>query len=84
MHIKDALGNGDVVPAGFGIGNVKEVLSELKQDGYKGFLSLEPHLGAFKGLENLELDDKMTKLDGSTPEKFTLAHNSLINILKTL
>lgn len=84
VHIKDALENGDVVPAGFGIGNVKEVLSELKQDGYKGFLSLEPHLGAFKGLENLELDDKMTKLDGSTPEKFTLAHDSLINILKTL
>ena len=60
------------------------ILKELKNSGYKGFLSLEPHLGSFKGLENLELDDKMTELEGSTPEKFTLAYESLINILKEI
>lgn len=84
MHIKDALENGDVVPAGYGLGDVKLILKELKNSGYKGFLSLEPHLGSFKGLENLELDDKMTELEGSTPEKFTLAYESLINILKEI
>ena len=81
VHIKDANENGDVVPAGYGIGNVKDVLSALKEAGYRGFLSLEPHLGSFKGLENLELDDKMTELEGSTPEKFTLAYDSLKKIL---
>lgn len=81
VHIKDAKDNGDVVPAGYGLGNVGNVLSSLKASGYKGFLSLEPHLGSFKGLENLELDDKMTELEGSTPEKFTLAYDSLKKIL---
>ena len=84
IHIKDALENGDVVPAGFGRGNIEELLTDLKKSGYKGFLSLEPHLGSFKGLENLELDDKMTELEGSTPEKFTLAYESLMNILKKI
>lgn len=84
MHIKDALENGDVVPAGYGLGDVKLILKDLKDSGYNGFLSLEPHLGSFKGLENLELDDKMTELEGSTPEKFTLAYESLINILKEI
>lgn len=84
MHIKDALANGDVVPAGYGLGNVKAILSELKADGYKGFLSIEPHLGNFKGLENLEIDDKMTELEGSTPEKFTLAYESLKKIIESI
>ena len=84
VHIKDAKENGDVVPAGYGLGNVGNVLGSLKASGYKGFLSLEPHLGSFKGLENLELDDKMTELEGSTPEKFTLAYDSLKAILKEI
>lgn len=84
MHIKDALADGEVVPAGYGIGSVAEVLSDLKKSGYHGFLSLEPHLGSFGGLENLELDDKMLKLEGSTPEKFTLAYESLVKILKEI
>lgn len=77
MHIKDALPDGKVVPAGYGAGNVRAILAKLAADGYKGFLSLEPHLGSFKGLESLELDDNMLELDGSTPEKFTLAYISL-------
>ncbi len=80
MHIKDAFSDGSVVPAGCGEGHVEEILSVLWQDGYEGFLSLEPHLGSFKGLEGLELDDKMLSLDGSTPEKFTLAYDSLKKI----
>ncbi|MDY3928163.1 MAG: sugar phosphate isomerase/epimerase family protein [Clostridia bacterium] len=81
MHIKDALTNGDVVPAGYGEGHVEEILTELYNEGYNGFLSLEPHLGSFKGLENLETDDHMLELEGSTPEKFTLAYESLKKIV---
>lgn len=84
MHIKDALENGDVVPAGYGLGSFDKILADLKKDGYKGFLSLEPHLGSFKGLENLELDDKMTELEGSTPEKFTLAYEELMKIINNI
>ena len=81
MHIKDALADGSVVPAGYGIGNVEWILTQLKEEDYHGFLSLEPHLGSFKGLENLELDDHMLELKGSTPEKFKLAHDALKAIL---
>ena len=84
VHIKDALPNGDVVPAGQGVGNVEWLLTQLKADGYQGFLSLEPHLGSFTGLSALENSDKMEKLERSSEEKFILAHNALISILKNL
>ena len=84
MHIKDALPDGSVVPAGYGVGNVEWILKQLYVCGYTGFLSLEPHLGSFKGLENLELDDHMLELDGSTPEKFALAHKSLMEIIRRI
>jgi len=59
LHIKDALADGQVVPAGFGIGNIPELLKR-----YKGqILSVEPHLTIFKGREELE----RTK----TPEAYT-------------
>ena len=81
MHIKDSKSDGTVVPAGHGMGNVKEIIKMLKESGYKGFLSLEPHLGSFEGLANLELDDAMEKLEKSDGGLFTLAYNSLKNIL---
>ena len=82
MHIKDALANGEVVPAGYGIGGVEDIIKELDADGYEGFLSLEPHLGSFRGLENLETGDEMLRLPESTPEKFTMAYEALKNILE--
>ncbi len=45
VHIKDAmLGDGHVVPAGEGDGELPLLLTKLKENGYQGFLSLEPHL----------------------------------------
>lgn len=82
MHIKDALENGDVVPAGYGIGEVESIIEALYESGYEGFLSLEPHLGSFNGLEGLEIEDDMLKLAKSTPKKFTLAYESLNKILE--
>ncbi|NLA59016.1 MAG: sugar phosphate isomerase/epimerase [Firmicutes bacterium] len=44
-HIKDALmADGKVVPAGEGDGEIQELLEALRDKGYTGFLSLEPHL----------------------------------------
>lgn len=81
MHIKDAkIENGNVVPAGYGDGNVEKIIDELKKSGYNGFLSLEPHLGTFTGLNALESDGKMMYLEKSSPEKFTIAYNALMKI----
>ncbi len=47
VHIKDALrenGKPSVKPAGEGQGCVSELLADLKNRKYQGFLSLEPHL----------------------------------------
>ncbi|PTX64948.1 sugar phosphate isomerase/epimerase [Melghirimyces profundicolus] len=59
VHIKDALfDEGRVVPAGQGDGEVKELLKSLISNGYRGFLSLEPHLssgGPFDGFSGPDL-----------------------------
>lgn len=82
MHIKDARkAEGDVMPAGVGDGNVEYILCDLFASGYDGFLSLEPHLGKFKGLADLELDDKMLDLPDAGEATFALAHQSLLEIL---
>lgn len=84
IHVKDAmLKDGSVVPAGYGDGNVKEILMRLKADGYKGYLSLEPHLSEFTGFSSLEKDGRIEKkLSGE--EAFSLAHDALVKILETI
>lgn len=82
MHIKDALvGDGKVVPSGYGDGNVEYILTDLFDNGYDGYLSLEPHLGSFDGLENLEMGDIMKDLPKSGEGTFTVAYNALTSIL---
>lgn len=45
IHIKDALaGSGEVVPAGEGDGHIGEILKDAHASGYRGFVSMEPHL----------------------------------------
>lgn len=45
IHIKDArMSDGRVVPAGEGDGKLPEILKDAWESGYRGFLSLEPHL----------------------------------------
>jgi sugar phosphate isomerase/epimerase len=56
LQVKDAVAKtGEVVPAGEGDGQLLETLTALRDDGYDGFVSLEPHLaeafalGGFSG-----------------------------------
>lgn len=85
MHIKDArFEDGKVVPAGMGDGNVAYVLKGLFAGGYDGFLSLEPHLGSFAGLQALELDDKMMDLPKGGEGTFTLAYRALCGVLEEI
>jgi len=45
MHIKDALiEEKKIVPASEGDGQIPEIFADLAKRGYKGYLSLEPHL----------------------------------------
>ncbi|MFD0681795.1 MULTISPECIES: sugar phosphate isomerase/epimerase family protein [unclassified Paenibacillus] len=45
IHVKDAtVEPRQFVPAGLGDGQLVELIGELKQIGYSGFLSVEPHL----------------------------------------
>lgn len=85
VHIKDALKKEKkVVPVGYGDGHVKEILGDLIGGGWKGFLSLEPHLTDFAGLGALEQDAQKrgSAMDGKSAWK--LALDSLRNILKEL
>ena len=62
MHIKDALADGTVVPAGRGIGHVKRIVMDFLEAGGKA-LTLEPHLRVFSGLEKLERQDQARPMD---------------------
>lgn len=85
MHIKDACSSdGNVVPAGKGDGNIEYILRDLLSNGYDGYISLEPHLGTFAGLADLELDDKMLNLPPGGEGTFTLAYHALKGILERI
>jgi sugar phosphate isomerase/epimerase len=74
FHIKDAvMGEGRVVPAGEGDGQLRELMAAAKRMAYDGFLSLEPHLvvaGHSSGFTG--------------PELFATAKNALCAILDDL
>ena len=54
FHIKDALFAGAIVPAGKGEAKIKEILDDYKTNGKKDtFITLEPHLQTFSGLNAL-------------------------------
>ena len=72
LHIKDALADGQVVPAGSGIGNIPEILKRFKGQ----ILSVEPHLTVFKGREELErskIPEVYTYPDSKTAFKAAVA-----------
>ena len=54
FHIKDAFYTGAIVPAGKGEAKIEEILDDYKSNGKKdAFISLEPHLQTFSGLNAL-------------------------------
>ncbi len=56
LHIKDALPDGRVVPAGKGAGSLKYILDDFKRMG-GDCVTLEPHLTVFDGLSSLEREE---------------------------
>lgn len=82
-HIKDAIAKtGEVVPSGYGDGQIKAIIKELYARNYKGFLSIEPHLGNFEGFEQLAGDKGVPEFkEKSDVSKFQLAATSLREII---
>jgi sugar phosphate isomerase/epimerase len=62
LHIKDALADGTVVPAGQGIGNVEQIIKLYAERGGE-VLTLEPHLQDFVGLSGLENGESVKHMD---------------------
>lgn len=61
LHVKDALADGSVVPAGKGIGNLSQIVAECKEL-YVNNLTIEPHLTVFSGLAALEQEGEQSKI----------------------
>ena len=61
MHIKDALESGMVVPAGAGVGHLKEIVDAFRAQGGDS-VTIEPHLTVFEGLRELEGKDREIKV----------------------
>ncbi len=82
LHVKDAQQNGKVVPAGHGVGNLPAIIADFAARGGK-VLSIEPHLTVFKGLADLEEDQK-TDIDPYTYPDPKTAFAAAANALKAI
>lgn len=89
LHIKDACradGKHWIVPAGEGEAHIKDILQDLSDSGFEGFLSLEPHLYNFTGFTSLVKSDhaKLEEDKGQGAELFAKATEALREILTEL
>ena len=86
LHIKDAMPDGRVVPAGKGIGHLPELLRDFAARGGES-VTVEPHLQVFDGLAALEKDQKSAIPEGmyaTSDDAFDAACGALKDILKTM
>jgi sugar phosphate isomerase/epimerase len=83
LHIKDALPDGKVVPAGKGIGALKEILADYRARGGCA-VTIEPHLSVFDGLKDLEQGENRTQIDQYCYESSDAAFDAACDALKAL
>lgn len=77
MHIKDALPDGSVVPAGKGVGEIPYILERYKGE----VLTVEPHLSVFGGFEKLEKEKHFRFCYSDPREAFDAAANALKDLI---
>ena len=77
IHVKDALPDGQVVPAGKGIANFPYILKD-----YEGVLSIEPHLSIFDGFKNLEKEQHNPFLYADSLTAFNAAVSAIKEIIQ--
>lgn len=83
LHIKDALPDGKVVPAGKGCGFVRSILDDFRARGGRD-VTIEPHLSVFDGLKDLEQAGNRTQVDAYCYESSDAAFDAACNALKEL
>ena len=89
MHIKDALMDGSIVPAGHGIGHIPEILEMFGDENETKVLSIEPHLKIFSGLAGLEGNDSGLEAQyeygyPDNPSAFSAAVSALRNVINNI
>ena len=93
IHIKDAeVGNNLNVRCGTGDGKIPQLLKKIiREDGYRGFLTLEPHLVVFSTFKALEAMDSAeveahfahsAAKDGA--EGYAMQYHALMDILNAI
>lgn len=85
LHVKDAMADGTVVPAGYGLGHLDTVVPDFLSRGGQ-VLTVEPHLAEFTGLKGLEKEGERT-IVGSARFSFrdnNEAFDTAVNSLKTI
>lgn len=86
LHVKDAVKDGTVVPAGYGDGHLKTVVADYLARGGE-VLTVEPHLMVFSGLQGLEKEGERSVVGSdrfcyrSNNEAFNAAVGALKDIL---
>ena len=83
LHIKDALPDGNVVPAGKGVGCVARILDDYLADGGRS-LTVEPHLKVFDGLASLERAGSESGIGGYCYESNDAAFDAACGALKAI
>ena len=83
MHIKDAmLEDGAVVPSGKGDGHVPELVAKFAKAEGERFLTVQPHLKVFDGLQNLQGEELKHRYSyASSDEAFDAAVAAIKEIL---
>lgn len=82
LHIKDALSDGSVVPAGKGVGNLPLILEDFRKNGGT-CVTIEPHLTVFDGLSALEKEgDKSVVSETYQYSSNTVAFKAAVDALK--
>lgn len=83
MHIKDAKADGKVVPAGYGNGNVKEIVTSFIAGGGNAF-TIEPHLTVFDGFSHLERKGEKSEITEYGYPDSNTAFDAACNAFKNL
>ena len=83
IHIKDNKGGDTVVPAGHGDGQIPEILRDIYKYGYRGVVSMEPHLYAQYRIPD-DAEEYVLKLDTGKKRSYAYAVQSIVKILETL
>ena len=83
LHIKDALPDGSVVPAGAGAGQVPEIVADYVASGGAA-LTVEPHLTVFDGLKRLERAGERSRVEDYVYESPDAAFDAAASALREI